>query len=206
MQPFEDQSALLESLAASCASWSQPISQPIAAAQVLTPPELANASSLEAICANLVGVLGAVQPPPPTPACPPNPATPTVQLPKSPPTPPWKKTRTDAAGADAAGADADGASMNVDSGQNPWAQNPRRDDDWGAANAACERLPRFGPVPGETPAEAIVRKERNRETKNAAANTRASSIIVTAKAKEAKVVVTEAAEAAVVLARRFGDE
>jgi hypothetical protein len=51
-----------------------------------------------------------------------------------------------------------------------------------------------------------VRKERNRETKNAAANTRASSIIVTAKAKEAKVVVTEAAEAAVVLARRFGAE
>ena len=69
--------------------------------------------------------------------------------------------------------------MNVDSGQNPWAQEfyqnywkddgpPEglvRDDDWGAANAACERIPRFGPVPGETPAEAIVRKERNRETK-----------------------------------------
>ena len=49
-------------------------------------------------------------------------------------------------------------------------------------------------------------KRGTERRKNAAANTRASSIIVTAKAKEAKVVVTEAAEAAVVLARRFGAE
>jgi hypothetical protein len=49
-------------------------------------------------------------------------------------------------------------------------------------------------------------KRGTERRKNAAANTRASSIIVTAKAKEAKVVVTEAAEAAVVPARRFGDE
>jgi outer membrane biosynthesis protein TonB len=139
MQPFADQSALLESLAATCASWSQP-TQPTAAAQVLTPPELANASSLEAICANLVDVLGVVQPPPPTPACPPNPATPTVQLPKSPPTPPtppWKKARK---------------STFIDA---PSASAP----------AASVRPPRFGPVPGETPAEAERRKEKNRLTK-----------------------------------------
>ena len=49
-------------------------------------------------------------------------------------------------------------------------------------------------------------KRRTERRKHAAANTRPSSITVTAKAKEAKVVVTEAAEAAVVLARRFGDE
>ena len=166
MQPNCDE---LDQLAASCAAWSQPLPPPAGGAvATLSSEETTNAQTLAALCANLVGVLGIAQPPPPTPACPPNALTPPKSPPPPPPpspvAPPWKKSRSDVD--DAAG---------PESSQNPWSQEfwGREAVGSGAAFAACERTetletlrpPRFGPVPGETPAEATARKDRNKATK-----------------------------------------